>query len=861
MEGMPPSTLATHGAMSERRGDAVLEDDCPYPPTPGRPWWLTILGLPLLIILWAFKWVFKQRLQYAIVENGMLKYAPSVLDAQQGFYKFPLLGPRLIRKAFEVVQSKVSYPPQHLMSSAPSNSPGILTVLKTDSKLDGQCKYKDILTSDDTPVLPAQPRIFRTVDGFGNCPYSPHIGQAAQPYSFVATCKKPEINRFGQVIEKKLPDTDDVFEELFKREEFETNEAGLNCLILDFATLLTHDLFNSHNGYNGNSSYADLSPLYGHDEHTVRRVRVFKRGLLDLKKVPHSRGASVEESKLKEFKEGVIRKLKTQEKNEQSPGVTEAQPKQPGCIQHGEGKKSAGDSGLQAMEAEDIGNLVKVAEEWNWDWGFVGWRALVEVFGREHNQVAKKLLKWYPDKFSHKFGTPNKQEALGAKYDTDGFPQDNPKLKGRWINDELLYQTARYITTRIYGNIVVTDYASNFLGLKELNDFFVGRPEKLGNSCSYEFGLLYHWHCLLPDETINAAEPRGVPSNENDPRRGPLPGDYYDQLNETMDEGYKKKFGALMEHQEKKIVKEVPIAEDALKGEKDKWKKVSLAVDHLPETELKLDDLLLSRYKTPIGRFGAFHTPKYMKEAEKRTMKKAREQNVGTYNDFRAHLGLMRCATYEEINPDQKVAGALRKLYGTDSKGNDNADHVELYPGVFAERSGRKGIKFGNILSIGLLEDALNLIRNDRLFVDFDAGTATAKGYYYAVTSHFADVIERNTNLKLVKEVDGKPVDYKTKYTDPKNWLHWRLASASLLTVPDKKSEGAEKPGFQGTVRKEIFKGTNCAPGILAKYSAPKPAPKPTVFIPPGNTSKLPAGSPTSHFEGALAETPGAKDY
>lgn len=61
--------------------------------------------------------------------------------------------------------------------------------------------------------------------------------------------------------------------------------AGLNCLILDFATVLTHDLFNSHNGYNENSSYADLSPLYGHDSDKARRVRKFKRGLLDLEKV------------------------------------------------------------------------------------------------------------------------------------------------------------------------------------------------------------------------------------------------------------------------------------------------------------------------------------------------------------------------------------------------------------------------------------------------------------------------------------------------------------------------------------------------------------------------------------------------
>jgi hypothetical protein len=37
-------------------------------------------------------------------------------------------------------------------------------------------------------------------------------------------------------------------------------------------------------------------------------------------------------------------------------------------------------------------------------------------------------------------------------------------------------------------------------------------------------------------------------------------------------------------------------------------------VDHLPDTDIDLEKLLLSRYNTRIGRFGAFHTPKYMKE-------------------------------------------------------------------------------------------------------------------------------------------------------------------------------------------------------------------------------------------------------
>lgn len=45
-------------------------------------------------------------------------------------------------------------------------------------------------------------------------------------------------------------------------------------------------------------------------------------------------------------------------------------------------------------DREDVMKLRNWAEKYNWDWGFVGWRALVELFGREHNYVAEKLLEW-----------------------------------------------------------------------------------------------------------------------------------------------------------------------------------------------------------------------------------------------------------------------------------------------------------------------------------------------------------------------------------------------------------------------------------------------------------------------------------
>jgi hypothetical protein len=85
-------------------------------------------------------------------------------------------------------------------------------------------------------------------------------------------------------------------------------------------------------------------------------------------------------------------------------------------------------------------------------------------------------------------------------------------------------------------------------GLKEMNDFVLDRPKRLGNCCSYEFGLLYHWHCMLADDNQHL---KGMPCDPDDKtgppleKRGPLEGDYYDKLKGVED--YNKTFKLLLD--------------------------------------------------------------------------------------------------------------------------------------------------------------------------------------------------------------------------------------------------------------------------------------------------------------------------
>lgn len=73
--------------------------------------------------------------------------------------------------------------------------------------------------------MPISLLVSPAVDGFGNCPYSPHIGQAAQPYSYLLSKQAtPKTDAGGNLLEKKLPEVEDVFKHLLCRSDFQANE-------------------------------------------------------------------------------------------------------------------------------------------------------------------------------------------------------------------------------------------------------------------------------------------------------------------------------------------------------------------------------------------------------------------------------------------------------------------------------------------------------------------------------------------------------------------------------------------------------------------------------------------------------------
>jgi cytochrome P450 len=111
---------------------------------------------------------------------------------------------------------------------------------------------------------------WRSADGSGNNLSAPDLGKAKTPYA--RSVQPSQALPYNQ-----LPDPGLLFDTLLKREGFVKHPAGLSSLFFAFAALVIHTVFRtSHQDVNLNetSSYVDLAPLYGHDQHAQNRIRV-----------------------------------------------------------------------------------------------------------------------------------------------------------------------------------------------------------------------------------------------------------------------------------------------------------------------------------------------------------------------------------------------------------------------------------------------------------------------------------------------------------------------------------------------------------------------------------------------------------
>ncbi|KAF8192973.1 heme peroxidase [Pholiota molesta] len=325
--------------------------------------------------------------------------------------------------------------------------------------------------------------------------------------------------------------------------------------------------------------------------------------------------------------------------------------------------------------------------------------ALLIVFNRNHNYIAAELLK-------------NEKDARGW---SDPPPEDSLR---RNKQDEEIFQIARLINCVHFVNIVITDYVGGIIGrtrggggwpmnamaldpivlpdraitfandqTQPIRATHVGRA--LGNLVSIEFNTLYRWHATLSEMDVKWIEDIIEAALGRNDFENLTPEDYIRAFkisapnkNEAPTE---RTFGGLVRGQD----------------------------GHFNDADLAR--IIFDATEAPAGMFRAHGTPQIMAFIDIRGIRRAREMNTCTLNEFREWLGLPKYKSFVEWNKDPKVAQAASDLYGGD------IERLELYAGLHAEGASGDGLQNYDseplrvsTMRNGLLFDAIALIRGDR---------------------------------------------------------------------------------------------------------------------------------------------------
>ncbi|KAJ7831148.1 heme peroxidase [Mycena olivaceomarginata] len=459
---------------------------------------------------------------------------------------------------------------------------------------------------------------FRQADGRGNNLLHPNIGRADTPYA-------RSVPRKSTVPASSLPDPGIVFDTLMHARDRQDHPSGVSSLAFAFVSLMAHSLFHTDaadRSINMTSSYLDLSPLYGANQHMQNLVRDKRsgRGLL-----------------------------------------------------------------YPDTFAEERLVLVPPAAT-----------ALLVLFNRNHNYIAKMLLK------------------INERGRWSDPPTASPKLRPQ--QDEEIFQTARLVNCGHFRSIVVNDYAVGLLGLPKnvmlsmLDDpprVFKRKQGKIvekgqGKQSSVELNLLYRWH-----STTSA---------------------YDEEWTEDLFE---------------MVLRKKSLDNVTLKDFGDAFGRILTSVHTQPskrtfgglkrsaDGKFSDDDLatiLQDATESPAGAFRARGIPGVLRLVEMLGIVQARQWGVCTLNEFRQYLGLRKFKSFEEWNKDEGVVGAARRLYG-------HIDRLELYVGLHCEQPmpSKSGVRLacGSTMMRAILGDTIALIWNDRYHTtDFTPRNLTAWGYH-----------------------------------------------------------------------------------------------------------------------------------
>jgi hypothetical protein len=164
-----------------------------------------------------------------------------------------------------------------------------------------------------------------------------------------------------------------------------------------------------------------------------------------------------------------------------------------------------------------------------------------------------------------------------------------------------------------------------------------------------------------------------------------------------------------------------------------------------------IEELLTDAMHTPSGRFGARHTPAFLRGAEIGSIEWGRQAGMCSYNDLRECFGLARRSTWGEVNGDPDVQATLAALYP------GGVEDLELYVGCSVEEHipeslpGGAGWSLPQTLFSTVQGDAIAAGIGDRFHTrDFTAEALTEWGYAHALKSgRLSVLVSRHTSLQV----------------------------------------------------------------------------------------------------------------
>lgn len=339
-----------------------------------------------------------------------------------------------------------------------------------------------------------------------------------------------------------------------------------------------------------------------------------------------------------------------------------------------------------------------------------GVAALLVVFSRNHNHIAKKLLEINENgRFSYGPG-----EALATEEE----------------QDEKLFQTARLVNNGCYANVIIHDYIRTIIGTSADSDFILdpfATPSNpiYGNAVSIEFNIIYRWHAAIGKEDsdwldsvmallggdIKSGTMKQCPVQTMP--RSQVPENNNESIFDIMIQGFNQHF---VHATPEELQKGLPIAG----AHRD------IETGSFPDVDII--KALKSGYVQSAHEIGnGQNTPASLEHVEIAGINQARALGCCYFNEFRTFLNLTTMKTFEDFSEKPSVQQALKELYGT-------PDRVELYAGLMVERTKQTGLRLPYTMGRAILSDAVNLLRNDRILTkELTPGNLTNWGYKYTL--------------------------------------------------------------------------------------------------------------------------------